>query len=250
LLAFGRGDTIDGHMPMSISADMGRTWTYSASVFPPIGGGQRLVVTRLREGPIFFASFGAAVEFTDSQGGTFTGSGLFAALSYDEGQTWEIRRLITPGGPARVIDGGGNTGTFVMSDTSAEPKGYMSVHQTPDNVIHLISSKQHYAFNLAWLQQDPPPPPQPPSPAELEPRAEPDNAAIMHTYRLAVDSTGNVLIFRDRELLGARRAHPSRDNVGAPAAYLQWGEGAGASEADAVVDAVAFDLQGAFRPSE
>lgn len=26
-------------------------------------------------------------------------------------------------------------------------------------VIHPISSKQHYAFNLAWLQTPPPPPP-------------------------------------------------------------------------------------------
>jgi len=31
LLAFGRGNNIDGRMPMSLSNDMGRTWTYSAS---------------------------------------------------------------------------------------------------------------------------------------------------------------------------------------------------------------------------
>ncbi len=34
----------------------------------------------------------------------------------------------------------------------AEPRGYMAGTQTPDGVIHLISSKQHYAFNLAWLK--------------------------------------------------------------------------------------------------
>ena len=158
LMALGRGNTISGKMPMSLSEDMGQTWTYQPSVFPPIGGGQRLVLTRLNEGPIFFASFAAAMEFTDAAGGKFTGSGLFAALSYDEGRTWDIRRLITAGGPARRVDGGGNTGLFTMSDTSAEPKGYMSVHQTPDNVIHLISSKQYYAFNLAWLKQNPPVP--------------------------------------------------------------------------------------------
>ena len=158
LMAFGRGNTIDGRMPMSLSSDLGRTWTYHPSAFPPIGGGQRLVVMRLNEGPIFFASFAKDMAFRDSSGDTFTGSGLFAALSYDEGRTWDIRRLITPGGPPRSVDGGGNTGTFVLSDTSAEPKGYLSIHQTPDNVIHLIGSKQHYAFNLAWLQQDPPPP--------------------------------------------------------------------------------------------
>ena len=36
---------------------MGRTWTYSASEFPPIGGNQRLVLMRLREGPLLFISF-------------------------------------------------------------------------------------------------------------------------------------------------------------------------------------------------
>lgn len=153
LMALGRGDTIDGRMPMSLSADMGRTWTYSASPFPPIGGGQRLVLTRLNEGPIFLASFAANMTFRDSAGNAFTGSGLFAALSYDEGRTWDIRRLITAGGAPRRVDGGGNTGVFTMSDTSAEPKGYMSIHQSPDNVIHLISSKQYYAFNLAWLRR-------------------------------------------------------------------------------------------------
>jgi len=155
LLALGRGDTIAGRMPMSLSVDMGKTWTYRTSPFPPIGGGQRLVLTRLNEGPIFLASFASTMKFKDARGNSFSGTGLFAALSYDEAQTWDIRRLITPGGPARSVDGGGNTGVFTLSETSAEPKGYMSVHQTPDNIIHLISSKQYYAFNLAWLRQNP-----------------------------------------------------------------------------------------------
>ncbi|MBM4025058.1 MAG: glycoside hydrolase [Planctomycetes bacterium] len=162
LMAFGRGDTIQGKMPMSLSADRGRTWTYHPSPFPPIGGGQRLVLTRLNEGPLFFASFGAKVEFIDASGAKRTGAGLFAALSCDEGATWDIRRLITDDGPARQIDGGGNTGKFTMSPTSAEPRGYMSIHQTPDNVIHLISSKQYYAFNLAWLRAAAPVPPEDP----------------------------------------------------------------------------------------
>ena len=175
LMAFGRGDTIDGRMPMSISADMGETWMYHASPFPPIGGGQRLVLMRLNEGPIFLASFARGMEFRDSAGSTFTGSGLFAALSYDEGQTWDVRRLITPGGPPRTVDGGGNTGMFTMSDTSAEPRGYMSIHQGPDNIIHLVSSKQYYAFNLAWLQQDPLPP-EASSSAVLDPETCHDNS--------------------------------------------------------------------------
>ena len=59
---------------------------------------------------------------------------------------------MTDDGPPREIDGGGNTGRFLLSRDSAEPRGYLSVCQTPDGLIHLISSKQHYAFNLAWLK--------------------------------------------------------------------------------------------------
>ncbi|MCR4411059.1 MAG: SUMF1/EgtB/PvdO family nonheme iron enzyme [Thermoguttaceae bacterium] len=152
LLAFGRGDTINGRMPQSISADQGQTWTYAASPFPPIGGGQRLVVLRLAEGPIFFASFAKSLAVKDASGRERNVSGLFAALSFDEGQTWPVRRLVTDDGPPREIDGGGNTGRFVLSRDSAEPRGYLSVCQAADGTIHLISSKQHYAFNLAWLK--------------------------------------------------------------------------------------------------
>ncbi len=156
LLAFGRGNNINGRMPMSVSADRGNSWTYSASLFPPIGGGQRLAILRLREGPILFCSFGRAVRFLDAAGKKRVGSGLFAALSRDEGRSWEIKRLITDDGPPRTIDGGGNTGRFTMSTTSAEPRGYLSICQAANGVIHLISSKQHYAFNLAWLNAPPP----------------------------------------------------------------------------------------------
>jgi formylglycine-generating enzyme required for sulfatase activity len=152
IMAFGRGDSIEGQMPMSLSSDGGLTWTYSPSPFPPIGGGQRLVVLRLAEGPLFFASFAAQVPIRDEAGRPCQGSGLFAALSLDEGQSWPVRRLITDDGPPRTVDGGGNTGPFLLSRRSAEPRGYLAVCQAGDHVIHLISSKQHYAFNLAWLR--------------------------------------------------------------------------------------------------
>ncbi|MFV1966547.1 MAG: SUMF1/EgtB/PvdO family nonheme iron enzyme, partial [Pirellulaceae bacterium] len=109
LLAFGRGNSIDGRMPVSVSNDLGKTWTYRASPFPPIGGGQRLVILRLKEGPILFCSFGREVRFRDAAGNEQVGSGLFAALSTDEGQSWEIKRLITDDGRPRTVDGGGNT---------------------------------------------------------------------------------------------------------------------------------------------
>jgi len=152
LMAFGRGDDIDGFMPKSLSSDMGKTWTYSATPFPPISGGQRLVLIRLEQGPLFLASFTPGMMLIDASGVEREVAGLYGALSYDEGETWPVRRLITDDGPGRWVGGGAWTGRFWMSRTSAEPKGYLSVTQTPDGVIQLISSAQHYAFNLAWLE--------------------------------------------------------------------------------------------------
>ena len=163
LLAFGRGDAIKGLMPMSRSSDMGETWTYGPSPFPPIGGGQRPVLRRLQEGPLLFASFAAVLPITDAAGQGRIVSGLFSALSYDNGQTWTLYRLITDDGPQRQVDGGGNTGVFTLGPDSAEPRGYLACTQTPDGVIHLISSKQYYAFNLKWLET-----PMPPAQGRLE----------------------------------------------------------------------------------
>jgi len=88
LMALGRGDPINGMMPKSISADGGSNWVYSASIFPPIGGGQRGTMLRLREGPLFFAAFATGLQILDASGGSRPVSGLYAALSYDDGVTW------------------------------------------------------------------------------------------------------------------------------------------------------------------
>jgi len=44
-----------------------------------------------------------------------------------------------------------------MGPGGSEPNGYLTVCQTPDGVIQLISSRLHYAFNLKWLTTPPPP---------------------------------------------------------------------------------------------
>jgi len=150
LMAFGRGDTIDGHMPKSLSADLGKTWTYSVSPFPPLGGGQRLAHLRLKEGPIFFASFAKEMMIPDASGKPRGCSGLFAALSFDEGETWPVRRLITDDGRPREVDGGGNTGRFTLGPDSAEPRGYLSICQTPDGVIQLITVLLQTRPGAAW----------------------------------------------------------------------------------------------------
>jgi sialidase-1 len=158
LMALGRGDSIDERMPMSLSDDQGRTWTYRASPFPPIGGGQRLVLRRLEEGPLLFVSFTSGnrrepetsgMTFRDQEGNEFTGHGMYAALSFDEGETWPVRKLLTPG--EGEFDGGAHTGPFTATPTRAEHAGYLAATQTPDRVIHLISSRLHYRFNLNWL---------------------------------------------------------------------------------------------------
>jgi formylglycine-generating enzyme required for sulfatase activity len=151
LLALGRHNEIDGRMPMSISQDMGHTWKYSASEFPPISGGQRLVLKRLREGPIFLAAFAPAMTITDASGRKRDVSGLYAALSFDDGQTWPVRRLISDDGPGRTLNTTDQR-RFVMSFSTAEPAGYLACCQAANGVIHLISSRLHYQFNLAWLK--------------------------------------------------------------------------------------------------
>ncbi len=373
LLAFGRGNNIDGRMPMSLSEDGGRTWTYHPSPWDPIGGGQRLVVLRLAEGPILFCSFAKTMPIRDATGTERPISGLFAALSFDEGKTWPVRKLVSDYGPPHRVDGGGNTGIFTMSASRGEPRGYLSICQTPDGLVQLISSKQHYQFNLAWLKTRMPARPKPPGPKDLPTRGalghvlvpkdlpskrtewrwtgsgadeakqvtvrdggglsvdtkgdsrcrwandrpdswgrvDPakgftaevrlrvtkstsasrgvdveacvndaagtprryfvtvtrsavlwndggrfetlakglDNASVAHTYRFAVRADGEVQIYRDAALLGVRRPSAKRDHmVATERPYFQFGEGAGASEADFAVDHVAWDTDGAFAP--
>ena len=162
LLAFGRGQELDGRMPLSRSDDLGASWRHEPSPFPPIGSGQRLVLMRLREGPLLFASFTdpalrgeddtrRGIALVGRDGRPLTGFGLFAALSFDEGGSWPLRRLMTPS-PGRY-DGGAWTGLFHASPTEAEPMGYLAATQPPDGVIHLLSSRLHYRFNLPWLAE-------------------------------------------------------------------------------------------------
>ncbi|MHC4648408.1 MAG: sialidase family protein [Planctomycetota bacterium] len=183
LMGLGRGDVmtrnqirpwmatnvvgeIDGtyrRMTVSISADMGKTWSYSQAPFPPIGGGQRLVFMRLKEGPLFLASFAGEgndvypVMVTDASGTKRRVFGLFVALSYDDAKTWPTIRLITDDGPPREMKGSDGRSKFTLSKSRAEQRGYMSACQARNGLIHLVTSYNHYAFNLKWLETPPPP---------------------------------------------------------------------------------------------
>jgi len=179
LMAFGRRHPIDGKMPMSLSKDMGKTWEYSPSQFQPLNLGQRVALTRLKQGPLFFASFCKMMMITDASGKQRPVSGLFAALSTDEGKTWPYKRLISDDGPGRDIETmDGHPVT--MDRHRSEFVGYLTVCQSPDNIIHLLSSRNHYAFNLKWLTTRPPVASAPAPPAA---RQLPGKHTLSNIYR-------------------------------------------------------------------
>jgi len=172
IMAFSREDKPEDQekfgfkTPASFTSDLGKTWTYEATEFPAISSVERAVLLRLREGPILFCSFTdqfrdwkdrRGLKFKDASGKEFTGYGLFAALSFDDGKTWPVRRLITPGGKAGIVKGIDRS-EFVLNDTMAEPQGYLAATQSRDGNVQLITSKNHYVFNLAWLKQPAPAP--------------------------------------------------------------------------------------------
>jgi formylglycine-generating enzyme required for sulfatase activity len=151
LIAYSRGGEINRMMPKSISSDGGKSFTSVASEFPHVDGGQRLVLLKLKEGPLFFASFAdKGIVITDASGKERKVRGLYAAVSTDGGETWPHKRLVTDDGPSRPVECT-NGGLFTMSGSNAEYQGYLSVCQGLDGVVHLISSRVHYSFNLKWL---------------------------------------------------------------------------------------------------
>ncbi|MHC4572705.1 MAG: SUMF1/EgtB/PvdO family nonheme iron enzyme [Planctomycetota bacterium] len=161
IFAFSRGYAVDGKLPISISSDGGKSFTSYASEFPPVGGGQRLALLKLRTGELFLASFtnegGRGIFIKDATGNKREIRGLYAALSLDDGRTWPHKRLVTDDGPARTIectDGGAIT----MSARNSEYRGYLSACQSLDGLIHVISSRNHFTFNRKWLKALPPAP--------------------------------------------------------------------------------------------
>ena len=63
-----------------------------------------------------------------------------------------MKKLLTDG-VERELDGGAWTGKFTLDATHAEPKGYLACTQSPDGLIHLLSSRVHYRFNLPWIER-------------------------------------------------------------------------------------------------
>ncbi len=187
LWALGRVDNqeraalFDHKLPISISTDGGKTWTYSKSEFSDITSGQRFTLKRLREGPLLLCSYTDdlahrnakgvidraksdaeknGMKFLQPDGTSKTGYGDFAALSYDDGATWPVKRLVTPvapGSPAVWVESTDQyTPRCKLDADHGEPNGYMASCQSADGRIHLITSRNYYVFNLAWLTQGTP----------------------------------------------------------------------------------------------
>jgi hypothetical protein len=251
LMALGRGDNIDGRMPMSISSDGGQTWEYRASPFPPIGSGQRLVLKRLQEGPLLLIAFTSAnrrqpeasgMTVIDSEGNRFTGHGMYAAVSFDDGASWPIRKLLTPG--AGEYDGGGHTKLFTATPSRAEHAGYLAATQSPDGVIHLISSRLHYRFNLAWLTAGVAP--QAPA-GELQSYLGPsrfEQQPVFESQRfpnLVVNTDGSLLATWGAEQVMARRSEDGGHSWGAAITIADPGFHGGGTTVDTLTgDVLAF----------
>ena len=159
-IAIGRGDSINGNLPLSVSTDDGATWTKVDTGLQKIDGLKRGVLKRLESGNILLVSFtqsGKSITLKDSAGDDVVYTGMYAALSEDNGKTWPYIRFLTDDkNESKTMDGLGNTGTFTMTKTSSEPKGYLTGVQTRDGLVHILSSGFEYTFNEAWVKQSPP----------------------------------------------------------------------------------------------
>ncbi len=155
LMAFGRGGNVNRQLPMSISNDMGKTWKAEATVLPPITYTQRFSMTWLAEGPLVLVTFLPDVATLGPQRNTDRElAKLCACVSYDDGKTWPVRRLLTDDSGDRGFIGMSG-GRVYLGPGNAEPTGYCTVTQARNGVIHAVSSMNHYAFNLKWIESGP-----------------------------------------------------------------------------------------------
>ena len=139
-------------MAKCYSDDKGGSWSCEPSIFPGVGGGQRPVLLRLQDDSIMFAGFAdRGFIITDAGGNKREVRGLIAAISEDNGRTWSNVRLVSDDGPGTAV-GCTNNGYFCMSQRNAEYRGYLTVCQGQNGLIHLMSSYEHYAFNPKWLR--------------------------------------------------------------------------------------------------
>ncbi len=145
LLGYGGKNTeINGYMPVSVSTDGGKTYTWAAGPFPGLGSVQRPSIIKLASGRWLVLS-----DWRGNVAGlkpVTTKTGSFVAISDDEGKTWKYKDLPGTGLSEREkyaqLTGGGTV-------------GYGVIAQAPNGVIHAITTGSrpslHFAFNEAWI---------------------------------------------------------------------------------------------------
>jgi hypothetical protein len=125
-----------------------------------------MTLTRLRYSPyhpgfpgkqaLLFTGFADdGIRARDGQGDLTTITGLYAALSFDEGKTWpeEYRRVISnlEVNEEYEFEGAPWQRVHTLSRTKGQEHGYISATQSPDGMIYLTDGKIVYSFNQAWL---------------------------------------------------------------------------------------------------
>lgn len=154
-----------GSLPKSLSSNQGKTWSFSKTEFPGISTVQRLALLRLEYSnpaldpdgsgrkPILLVSMASdGMKGKDANGNETTIYGTYAALSWDEGKTWPVRRVmsnVTSG--AKSYTGAPWNRTFTLDATHGQNKSYWAATHTPDGMIYLTDGRLMYTFNLAWL---------------------------------------------------------------------------------------------------
>lgn len=138
----GKNTDLDGHMPKAISADGGKTWTVSKTPFCMQANNQRPSLLRLQSGRLFFA--GDFQRRDGKQPAEITQKGAYVALSEDEGESWQIKRIPV----AQPHE----------TDNKSPTLGYSAARQAPNGLIHLITTMNtpclHFELNEAWILSD------------------------------------------------------------------------------------------------
>ncbi|MHC4620177.1 MAG: SUMF1/EgtB/PvdO family nonheme iron enzyme, partial [Planctomycetota bacterium] len=152
IMAFGgKQGQINGFHPLNISRNGGRTYEITASSLPALGGGTRASLIKLASGRLFYVGdmnprAYRKLSAEDCPPG-FVGSGAYAALSDDNGQTWRVRKLV--GGNILGKDG---------KPVKVHTVSYVTARQSPDGIIHVVTSHNHpdlhFELNEPWILQD------------------------------------------------------------------------------------------------